>query len=242
VRIPSTVRDPKILAQRRAELVEVATNLFLERGFHKTSIRDIARACPFNLAALYMYVSSKEDILYLVAQHLVSEIVAALEPVASTTLDPADALVDAYKTYCKVVDRYSRHIRLLYSELESLSKDARDPILKSMEALIEIFEKLVKRAIEAQEVSEVDTRLAALDLLVTAHMWAIHGRLLRGRLDLDAFAHEQCAILFRGLLRRPRNATDARRASARNSNGKARKIVARTKGAERSGRIRGDAS
>ena len=72
-RIPTTVKDQDLVAQRRGEIVDVATRLFLERGFHNTSIRDIARACPFNLASLYMYVSSKEDILFLVAQQLIDE-------------------------------------------------------------------------------------------------------------------------------------------------------------------------
>ena len=72
-RIATTIKDQELVATRRAEIVDVATRLFLERGFHKTSIRDIAQACPFNLASLYKYVASKEDILFLVAQHLIDE-------------------------------------------------------------------------------------------------------------------------------------------------------------------------
>lgn len=53
--------------QRRAEPIKVATQLFLENGFHNTSIREIVRAFSFNLASFYMYVSSKEDIFFLVA-------------------------------------------------------------------------------------------------------------------------------------------------------------------------------
>ena len=68
--IPTTIKNPERVTHRRTELIEVATKLFLERGFHNTSIRDIVRACSFNIASLYMYVSSKEDILYLVAQDL----------------------------------------------------------------------------------------------------------------------------------------------------------------------------
>jgi AcrR family transcriptional regulator len=209
VKIPSTIRDPTILAQRRAELVEVATNLFLERGYHKTSIRDIARACPFNLAALYNYVSSKEDILYLVAQHLVSEIVKALKPGALTHLDPVDALKLAFETYCQVVQKFSRHIRLLYREIESLPKHARDPILSSVQSLVDIFRDLVDRAAERGEVRDIDSRLIALDLMVSAHMWAIHGRFLRSYLDLKSFTQQQSRVLFEGVL--PRSARAAKR-------------------------------
>lgn len=206
VKIPSTVRDPKVLAQRRGELVEVATTLFLERGYHKTSIRDIARACPFNLAALYTYVSSKQDILYLVAQHLVNEITEALDPDALKDLDPVDALQRAFETYCHVVSRFSRHIRLLYREIEALPRDSREPILASVQSLSAIFERLLERAIERGEVRHVDTRLAGLDLLVSAHMWALHGRLLRSKLDLESFTRQQTELLFGGLLAKARPA------------------------------------
>jgi AcrR family transcriptional regulator len=206
VKIPSTIRDPEVLAQRRAELVEVATSLFLERGYHKTSIRDIARACPFNLAALYNYVSSKQDILYLVAQQLVSEIVKALRPAALTHLDPVDALKLAFATYCKVVQQFSRHIRLLYREIESLPKHARDPILVSVQSLVDIFRELVDRAAERREIQDIDSRLIALDLLVAAHMWAIHGRFVRSYLDLKSFTELQSRILFEGLLKAPAKA------------------------------------
>ena len=218
MKIPSTIRDPEILAQRRAELVEVATNLFLERGYHKPSIRDIARACPFNLAALYNYVSSKEDILYLVAQHLVSEIVKALKPAALTHLDPVDALKLAFETYCQVVQQFSRHIRLLYREIESLPKHARDPLLSSVQSLVDIFRDLVDRAAERGEVRDIDSRLIALDLMVTAHMWAIHGRFLRSYLDLKSFTQQQSRVLFEGLLKNPPSPT-ARRGSRQDRSG-----------------------
>jgi AcrR family transcriptional regulator len=200
VKIPSTIRDPEVLAQRRAELVDVAATLFLERGYHKTSIRDIARACPFNLAALYNYVTSKQDILYLVAQQLVSEIVKALNPGALTHLDPVEALELAFETYCQVVQRFSRHIRLLYREIESLPKHARDPILASVQSLIDIFHRLVERAAERGELRDIDTRLIALDLMVAAHMWALHGRFVRSHLDLKSFVREQSRVLFEGVL------------------------------------------
>ena len=76
--IPTTIKNPERVAHRRTELIEVATKLFLERGFHNTSIRDIVRACSFNIASLYMYVSSKEDILYLVALDLMNSIAREL--------------------------------------------------------------------------------------------------------------------------------------------------------------------
>ena len=58
------------------------------------------------------------------------------------SLDPSLRL--AFETYCQVVQRFSRHIRLLYREIESLPKHARDPILASVQSLIEIFRGLIE--------------------------------------------------------------------------------------------------
>src|SRR5258707_13081547 len=76
--IPTTIKNPERVAHRRTELIDVATKMFLERGFHNTSIRDIVRACSFNVASLYMYVSSMEDILYLVEQVFMNNIAQKL--------------------------------------------------------------------------------------------------------------------------------------------------------------------
>src|SRR4051794_28732812 len=109
--IPTTVKDQELVAQRRTQIIGVATRLFLERGFHKTSIRDIARACPFNLASLYMYVSSKEDILFLVAQQLIEEKARAMAEVQMLEDDPAESFRTALRSYCRIVHDYRPHIR-----------------------------------------------------------------------------------------------------------------------------------
>src|SRR6201997_1552995 len=102
-KIPTTVKDQDLVAPRRGEIVDVAPRLFLESGFHNTSIRDIARACPFNLASLYMYVSSKEDILFLVAQQLIEEKAKAMAAVEMSDDDPAGSFRTALKSYCRIV-------------------------------------------------------------------------------------------------------------------------------------------
>src|SRR5262245_30386815 len=121
-KIPTTIKDPELVAQRRREIIDVATHLLLERGFHKTSIRDIARACPFNLASLYMYVTSKEDILFLVAQQLIDEKARAMAAVAILENDPAESFRTALRSYCRIVHQYRPHIRLLYRELDEIGR------------------------------------------------------------------------------------------------------------------------
>src|SRR5437870_11312632 len=49
---------------RRQAIEDAASDLFRERGYAATSIRDIARALSVQGASLYAHVTSKEDVLW----------------------------------------------------------------------------------------------------------------------------------------------------------------------------------
>ena len=202
-KIPTTIKDQDLVAQRRSEIIDVATRLFLERGFHKTSIRDIARACPFNLASLYMYVASKEDILFLVAQQLIEEKAKAMAAVEVSDDDPAGSFRIALKSYCRIVHRYRPHIRLLYRELDVLSPPRREIVMASLSTVTDVFEQIVRKGIERGVFSELEPKLVALNALFLCHLWSLHTRALRGiTQNVDEFFDMQSNIVLQGLLRR----------------------------------------
>jgi len=214
-KIPTTIKDQDLVAQRRAEIIDVATRLFLERGFHKTSIRDIARACPFNLASLYMYVTSKEDILFLVAQQLIDEKARAMADVEVLEDDPAASFRTALKSYCKIVHRYRPHIRLLYRELEVLSPERREIVMSSLSTVTGVFEAIVRQGIDQGVFADVDPRLVALNALFLCHLWSLHARALRAITpDIDGFFDMQSKIMLQGLLAREAAAKKGKRPRA----------------------------
>ena len=209
--IPTTIKNPERVAQRRAELIDVATKMFLERGFHNTSIRDIVRACTFNVASLYMYVSSKEDILFLVAQDLMNNIA---EKLAETKLDPTSherSLEIGFASYCQIVYKYRRPIRLLYREVGFLPSEPRANVIATVSSVIGYFEDIVAKGIDAGVFRRVPSRLAGLDVMFIAHMIALHTREIRSLVDLDDFIKYQLDSIFAGLLENPRRRRGASR-------------------------------
>ena len=49
---------------READLLATATRLFRARGFHATSMQDLAEALGMNRGSLYHYIASKDDLLW----------------------------------------------------------------------------------------------------------------------------------------------------------------------------------
>lgn len=63
--IKAQIENEKILRKRHEQIVDAAGPLFSIKGYHSTSVRDIASALNMNIGSLYKYVSSKDDILFL---------------------------------------------------------------------------------------------------------------------------------------------------------------------------------
>jgi AcrR family transcriptional regulator len=201
--VPTTIKNPQRVAHRRTELIDVATKLFLERGFHNTSIRDIVRACSFNIASLYMYVSSKEDILYLVAQDLMNNIARELGETILAPDSPMRSLEIGFASYCRIADRLRRPIRLLYREVAFLPDEPRSKVLGTVADVISYFEKIVTQGIDMGVFRNVPPRLAALDIMMVAHMIALHTREVREITNLDGYIKFQLQSIFAGLLVSP---------------------------------------
>jgi AcrR family transcriptional regulator len=217
VSIPTTIKNPERVAFRRSELINVATQMFLERGFHNTSIRDIVRACSFNVASLYMYVSSKEDILFLVAQELMSTIATEL---SETKLDPKSArrsLEMGFAGYCDISNKFRRQIRLLYREVGFLPQKPRTQVLATVEDVVGFFEKIVENGIATGEFRQVTPRLVALNVMMIAHTLALHTREVLSITDIDSYVRSHIETLFAGILAETKAGTKQRKSGTSRS-------------------------
>src|SRR5690625_3173979 len=68
--IISSVKDTMLIEKRRNQIIKASIVLFKQKGFHKTTTREIAKASGFSIGTLYEYIRSKEDVLFLVYESI----------------------------------------------------------------------------------------------------------------------------------------------------------------------------
>src|SRR3984957_10086422 len=90
--VGTNTKDPDLIRDRREQLIRAALEVFQEKGFHATTVRDIGRAAALTQGTIYNYVRSKEDILFLVCDRVVAEYIASMEVAVAATGDPAARL------------------------------------------------------------------------------------------------------------------------------------------------------
>lgn len=63
--VASAVADPKLVEERRGQIVKAATKLFSEQGYYLTTIQDIAGEAGISVGLIYQYFKDKDDVLFL---------------------------------------------------------------------------------------------------------------------------------------------------------------------------------
>ncbi|WP_076750880.1 TetR/AcrR family transcriptional regulator [Desulfatitalea tepidiphila] len=197
--IPTHVKDQGLVERRRTQIADAAVEMFLERGFHKTTTRQIARAAGISNGLLYEYVSSKEDILYLVCTLIHTE----MQNAVSDALTRADAgihpLAAAIRDYLRVCHRMGDHILLIYQETQSLPAKWRKVVLENEIRITELFADVLRQLVKTGELSAMDRDtldLIAHNISVLGHMWAFRRWFLAGRYTIDDYIRMQTEFIL----------------------------------------------
>lgn len=190
---------------RRAQILEAATSVFAELGYHGSRMDDIVRASGLSKGAIYWYFKSKEEIaVELVRQYLQDE-GDLLGGVGTGEEDPRAVLSG-------VADDFSRRLReepaLAPLALELLSLGQRVPEIKKHFAeyhktYVAMLGDLLRVA-SGGNASEQQIEAGALALAAMVDGWVLHEALNatspRGRTGLG----EAVGVLVDGL-RAPRS-------------------------------------
>ncbi|MFN8429397.1 MAG: TetR/AcrR family transcriptional regulator [Spirosomataceae bacterium] len=78
--------------EMKARILEAAKKLFLENGFEKTSIRNIAEEIEYSPGTIYLYFKDKNDLLFALHQQAFGVLMASFMNVA-TISDPFERLI-----------------------------------------------------------------------------------------------------------------------------------------------------
>jgi AcrR family transcriptional regulator len=65
-----TAKKADRVEKKHEQIVKGAANVFLGKGFHPTTMREISEAAGMSMGQMYHYVSSKDDVLFLIHRHL----------------------------------------------------------------------------------------------------------------------------------------------------------------------------
>lgn len=216
--IPTQVKNKALVNRRRSQIVDAAVEMFLQRGFHKTTTRQIAQAAGISNGLLYEYISTKEDILYLVCDAIHAQMQNAVVEALIRRQADTHPLAAVIREYFLVCHRMGDHILLIYKETQSLPVKWRNIVLENEIRITGLFTKVLKDLEAGGELPEMDESvldLIAHNISVLGHMWAFRRWFLARRYTIDEYTRIQTALILDRLRDAPSAAGKSVRPSSR---------------------------
>ncbi|MFB4213582.1 TetR/AcrR family transcriptional regulator [Shouchella sp. JSM 1781072] len=196
--IPSMVKDEKLIKKRREQMIKGAVSLFIEKGFHRTTTREIAKQSGFSIGTLYEYIGTKEDVLYLVCDSIYDEVMESVKRLLDETGTPLDRLKIAIRSYLKVVDEKQDEVLVMYQETKSLPKETLPYVLKKELEMVTLMESFIVACVQNGDLqlSDKEQHLLAHNILVLGQMWTFRRWSMQKELDIDEYSQLQIKQLL----------------------------------------------
>lgn len=194
-----TVRDT-----RREEITRAARDLFSRKGYHGTSMPDIARVAGISTGLIYYIFPSKEDILLALCEEI-AELHLGLFQQASDIADPLERFDFIVRELYTSLDRGSKLLIIMYRDSSTLPRETRQRILDMIKNLDNHFLELIaegqRAGVFASDIPE--PRLLAANVLGLGHLWGLHKTWhFAPEIDLEAYISAQLAYFHAQLLPR----------------------------------------
>jgi TetR/AcrR family transcriptional regulator, cholesterol catabolism regulator len=156
---------------RRNELTRQAARLFAEKGYHGTSIGDLAEAMGVQKGSLYAHIDSKADLLWDVARGGAAAFHSALEEV-DDTLPATEKIRHALRAHLRVVAEQLDVATVFIREWRYLEGERREEFVAERRRYEERFRALFREGRELGELrTDLDDATATL-LALSAANWA----------------------------------------------------------------------
>jgi AcrR family transcriptional regulator len=184
------------MATRREELTRTAARLFAERGFHGTSMGDLAEAMGVQKGSLYSLTGSKQELLFETMRAGAAAFHGGLDAI-SDDLPAVERIRLALRSHLRVVAEQLDVATVFTREWRYLEGERRDAIVAERRRYEERWRAIFREGVDRGEL-RVDLDIAAAALLALsavnwAYTWLVAGR------DTEELADRFTAILVDGV-------------------------------------------
>ncbi|WP_217586383.1 TetR/AcrR family transcriptional regulator [Lentibacillus saliphilus] len=194
----SSVKDEHLIKKRRAQMIKGALTLFKEKGFHKTTTREIAKESGFSIGTLYEYIRTKEDVLYFVCESIYEQVHERLEATIDLEHASLSHLKSVMTSYFYLMDQMQEEIVIMYQEAKSLSKDTKSYVLQKERDMVSMLERVIVASVPDQ-LPKRDVALIANNIFIQGQMWGFRRWMLHNQFTLEAYIDRQIHYLFQSL-------------------------------------------
>ena len=196
--ILSSIKDQSLIEKRRNQIIKGAITLFKDKGFHRTTTREIAKAAGFSIGTLYEYIRTKEDVLFLVCDSIYVQVRKRLEAQIDLNNSSAEHFTNVIRSYFYLMDEMQEEVLIMYQEVKSLKNESKEYVLKKEWDMLAILERLIVASFP-DSLSPRKRKLLANNIFIIGQMWAFRRWMLQKQFTLEEYTDYQIHYLMNSI-------------------------------------------
>lgn len=185
-------------ANKDEQIYVEAVRMFKEKGYHATSVQDIAEAVGLQKGSLYHYISSKEELLFKIFERGTGALTKRLQEIIASDLPPAEKLRLAMRAHvtalCEQLDTYTVYL----TERRTLAGRIQTKVRAEAEKHARLLEQILQEGVRSRDLRPVDTKMTAHAILGMCN-WMYQWYSPNGRLNPTEIADIFADLVLKGL-------------------------------------------
>ena len=180
-------------------ILKASAKIFAEKGFHHTSVRDIARATKMSLSGLYYYFTTKEELLYLIQERCFVTLLQRWEQAADPQMDVRARIRAFAENHLSFFLHNMPEMKVMAHEDESLTGDFQDKIIVLKRRYVKVIMDLIGELPHQDRGKAMELRVATFALFGMMN-WIYTWYQPKRDLPFPQLIEQMLRIYFFGLL------------------------------------------
>jgi len=194
---------PTVLSTRKDQIRQVAQNLFRERGYAATSMRDLAREIGIEPASLYSHIRSKEGLLKGICFEIGEAFFAGIRQIpAGGELSPEQRLKAAVEAHIQVIIENLDASAVFLHEWRFLSEPALAEFKRQRDEYEAYFRGLVREGICDGHFKAADEKFVVLTIFSSMN-WIYEWYNPAGNMGVEEIVEKLVDLILNGIKAQP---------------------------------------
>jgi len=185
--------------QKLVFVLKTAAAIFAEKGYHSTSIRDIARATKMSLSGLYYYFESKEELLFLIQDYCFSTVIGDCRKLLEGVSDPVHRLKLLIENHLNYFVQNMNEMKVLSHEANAIGGDLFKKVNHKKRQYVDLAMKLLEEIARDYRITDMDIRVATFSLFGMMN-WIYNWYDPHGKLKVTDLASNVMKLFLNGFV------------------------------------------
>lgn len=142
--------------RREQEILQIAADVFFKKGFHATTLEDIAKIIGIRKSSLYYYVKTKDELLFRVVQQGLQSMTDQLQVICRNEGPSAEKLRKAIENHITAYDTQYSALGVNLREERSIASQYREDYLAIRDTYEALFRGLISEGVATGEFRTCD--------------------------------------------------------------------------------------